>query len=354
MDESRLNFLSTDNSIDNINDAISNDTTSTVTRIDWKNQAIIGNFMPAIIKMENKEIHPDEIVDKSKESRLIHLATYYSYVNVVRTLIEVYKSNISVKNVYGHTPLHIICNNNRADSFLFSYFIKNDMIDINETDKTNVTPIFYAVMSKFNIGFMTLVDMGANIRHTDIYGNNILYIAMANNNKFALKFLLSNFDLNINKKFYNDTVSLADLFISNKDNSCLRYLIKYYYNEININSIYSCKKPANSFNFVNNFNYELLNTFYNLKSKDYMKLFKLHFNLYNLQISLYLIIKNMKRIYKIIFLWMYLLCLISFYMYLDNLISIKFDISYTVKIIRQLAVIGLIAYSLIWTFNIHK
>jgi len=88
--------------------------------LDWKNEVINGNFMPVIMKLIRNEIDSDCIVDHQTGNRILHFAVYYGCLNVVRVLIEKYNSNINVRNNFGHTPFHILCNQTNLNLHLFA------------------------------------------------------------------------------------------------------------------------------------------------------------------------------------------------------------------------------------------
>jgi hypothetical protein len=66
---------------------------------------------------------------------------------------------------------------------------------------------------------------------------------------------------------------LSDILITNKNNSITKFLVKYFNEEINLNSIHTCKKSLLNFPFYNIFNYELLNTLYFYKTKNFFNFF---------------------------------------------------------------------------------
>ena len=103
----------------------------------------------------------------------------------------------------------------------------------------------------------------------DRYANPLTYFAIANNNKFALTYLLFNKNFNVNDTYYNHSSVLSDILITNKNNSITKFLVKYFNKEITLKSIHTCKKSILNFPIYNVFNYELLNTLYFYKTKSF-------------------------------------------------------------------------------------
>jgi hypothetical protein len=329
-------------------------------RVSWKKEALGGNFMPAVVKLDRKELHQDDIVDPVTENRLLHLSVHYSYYNVTRALVELYNADINIKNTHGHTPLHIICNQEFPDLYLFSYLVKNDLINIDMADITNVTPLFYTIMSRFHLGMLALIHNRADVRHVDNFGNTIFYMALANDNKFAVKFLLHHFDyFSLNHSYYKDKVSLSDLFISCKDSSLLKHVLKYHEGNININSVISCLKPKEKFDYYNVFNYELLNTFYSYKTRDFLGVFKIlkgyRYKLYNLKFLANMLVQNTAKWVKMIMILLYFIFLTFVYIqyevdYVGDSDLLSFDS--ILVIFRLMNTVGIFAFFVMWALKL--
>lgn len=313
--------------------------------VNWKNESLKGNFMPAILKLERNEINVDDSVEELNHNKLIHLAVGYSYLNVTRCLLEKFSGTLNIKNGHGHTPLHVLCNSLTHDYYLFSYLIKNDTLVLNPIDNTGVTPIFYSIMSKFNLAFLTLAYLKSDLNHLDGFGNNIFYVALSSDNKFALKFLLFHMPLlNINKAFYKNELKLSDVLITTKNKSCTKHFAKYLHNELHLITIDSCKKLLDNFKFYNKFNYDLINTVYYYKSRNYFSFIKAllrrekpnrhyyTYRFYNLYFMIYhLILKNTDVFFKYLFLFLYnfLICYFLYHLFLIN--TKRLDSGFTIK-----------------------
>jgi hypothetical protein len=293
--------------------------------ISWRTEALQGNFMPAAVKLDRKEINSEEIVDKITENRLIHLAVNFSFLNVTRSLLELFNCDLNSRNAAGQTALHLVCNNPSKDAYLLSYIMKQENLNYDACDKSGLTALFYAVMNNFNIAIMGLAHLKSNLSHVDNFGNNALYFAINCDNKFALKFLLRHLPgCDINQTYYNKSASLADILITNRNKSCSKYLIKHMHNELNLSSIQACQRGLERFNVYNKFNYDLLNTLYFYKTRDYKgflmaligkenqnvnnqtRQFVYTYKLYNLYVFLYdLVIGNTGKITKMFIMWLY-------------------------------------------------
>jgi ankyrin repeat protein len=322
---------------DESENSLNNNNTQTQTEIDWKKEALIGNFMPATVKLHRKEIDVNEVIDPSNENRLIHLSVDISYLNVTRCFLEIFEADINSKNSFGQTPLHMICNSQSKDAFLFSYLIKNDHIQIDAVDKSGFTPMFFSVMNNFNVATLALANLKADLAHLDNFGNNLTYHAIINGNKFALNFLMRHLDsADLNTKFYKGDASLADVLITSRLNGMTRHLVKYHHNEINLSSIESCRKALSQFPHYNKSNYDVLNTLYNYKTNNIFGMLKALFKkessntsdthgytlkFYNLKLFLYdLMLNNTKSYVKYSAIFFYLFTMLYFTFSLNILI----------------------------------
>ena len=241
---------------------------SAVTEVDWKREAMIGNFMPATVKLHRQEININDVIDTNTESRLIHLAVSYSFLNVTRCFVEIFGCDINAKNAYGQTALHLVCNNPSKDTFLFSFLIKNDNILLDEADNSGFPPLFYAVMNNFNIAILALAKLKCDLSHVDNMGNNAVYHSIISGNKFAFNFFMRHVDKsNVNESFYKGEAFLSDVLVTSRMSCIVKHLVKYYHDEIDLKTIESCRKALEQFPHYNKFNYDLLNTLYYYKTR---------------------------------------------------------------------------------------
>lgn len=308
--------------------------------ISWRREASIGNFMPAVVLLDRKELMVNEPIDIISENRLVHLAVSFSYLNVTRCLLELFNCDINIRNAGGQSALHIACNNPSQDAYLLSYLLKNDLLQVNVTDHSGLTPIFYSVLNKFNIALLALTYLKSNLTHIDNFGNNIFYFSLTSDNKFAMKFLLRHFPANniINQSYYKNQATLADVLITTKNTSCTKHLVKYYYKDLSLESLISCKKNLDKFNVYNKFNYDMLNTLYYYKTKDFVGFFRALFRkdrsecedhcysykLYNFSLMIFdYLIPNTRNILKIAMLCAYIVMLSKFFSLLLDISNSK-------------------------------
>lgn len=303
--------------------------------VSWRDEALKGNFMPAIVLLKRNKIQVNEISDFKSESRLIHQAVLYSYLNVSRTLIEKFNSDVNIKTKLGHSPLHTISNNTTKDLFLLCYFLNLNQINIDSEDNSKVTPLFYASLTNFNEAVVGLVSKGANLSHVDAFGNTISYLCLVSGNLFAMRLAQAhdiNFD--INRTYQNNGTTLSEVLISAKDTSICKYLMEYNYKEVSTSSIISSNKSKETFKELNVFNYELMRTVYFYKC---YWVFSLLFLIYKILCGSYmyksymfsfmvynLIVKEIRLIYKYLILIIYAYMLITLnFDYLKRLIDLQ-------------------------------
>ena len=241
--------------------------------IDWKNEAIRGNCLPAIIKVIRNEIDVDTVIDLQNGNKLLHYSVYYGHLNVTRILIEKFNSNINVRNKFGHTPLHMICNQTPVNMHLFAYLVNNDKINLDSLDKTNVGCVSFAINSHFNLGFLYLANKGVQLYSSDIYSNNLLYWVLGSDNLFVLKYLITHMNFDINCSFYNNSKTVIEFMISTGHRKCTDYIMKYHFEKINLYSLFEGIKK-DKFSFYNQSNYEKIRTIYAYRTNSFLMLLK--------------------------------------------------------------------------------
>ena len=235
----------------------------------WREQALKGNFMPAMIMLEQNKINVNEIVEPINQETLLHLAARFQFFNVTRTLIEKFNADINIKNISGYSLLYLIVSSNARNLVHFNYLINQPNLEIDIVDKFGMSPLAHSIMTNFHFPFLYFINAGLLNKIKDIYGNPVIYFALTNNNKFALSYLVNNKKFDFSNKFFNNSQTLGDILIGNEYNSITKFIVKYYSDQIDLNNIISCRKNILSFNAYNIYNYELLNTLYYFKTKNY-------------------------------------------------------------------------------------
>ena len=252
----------------------------------WKEECIKGNLMPGIMMLEQKKINVDDEVSSTNGNTLLHYAANYGFYNVIRSLVEIYHADINKQNKYGYTPFFYIVSNLDTNIFNFQYFVKLKNIKYDIKDKNGLNILIHSILTDFYYAFLYFSYEGLIEKYNNEKNlNPIIYFSIINNNKFALAYLLLKKNCNINDTYYNNTAVLSDILITNKYSSITKFLVKYFNEEINLNTINTCKKGLLNFPFYNLFNYELLNTLYFYKTNNYFKfliaLFKKSETIYN-------------------------------------------------------------------------
>ena len=238
--------------------------------VNWRQECINGNLMPGVLLVEQNKISVNEVVNPENGNTLLHYACNFGFYNVIRTLIEKFNADINVKNKLGYTPMFLIVSNTDTNIFNFQYCVKTEKIDYSLYDINGLNFLVHSIITNFHYAFLYFCYL--NLTHeskNDKYANPLIYFAITNNNKFALIYLLFNKNSNINDTYYNNTSFLSDILITNKNNTITKFLVKYFNEEISLKSIHTCKKSILNFPFYNVYNYELLNTLYFYKTKNY-------------------------------------------------------------------------------------
>ena len=240
--------------------------------VDWKSQCIKGNLMPGILLLDEKRLNVNAVVNPENGNTLLHYAANYGFYNVIRALVEIYHADINIQNYLGYTPIYYIVSNTDANIFNFQYMAKLKDINYNLEDLNGLNILVHSIITNFHYAFLFFSHLGLIENHKhDKYSNPLIYFAIVNNNKFALSYLLLNKKFNINDRYYNNTSVLSDVLITNKNTSITKFLVKYFNEEIQLSTIHTCKKSILNFPFYNVYNYELLNTLYFYKTRNYLR-----------------------------------------------------------------------------------
>ena len=238
----------------------------------WREECLKTNLMPGIIMLEQKKIKVDEEVNPSNGNTLLHYAASFGFYNAIRALIEIYNADINNQNKIGYSPLFYIVNNNDTNIFNFQYFVKLKKINFELIDNNHLNILVHSMITHFHYAFLYFSYHGLIEKyHGDIYDNPLIYFSIIYNNKFSLSYLLLKKACDVNATYFNKSAILSDILINNKHNSITKFLVKYFNEEINLQSINSCKKGLLNFPSYNIFNYELLNTLYYFKTNNYIK-----------------------------------------------------------------------------------
>ena len=240
----------------------------------WKEECIKSNLMPGIIMLEQKKINVDEEVNPTNGNTLLHYAAYFGFYNAIRALIEKYNADINKQNKFGYSPLFYIVNNSDTNIFNFQYLVKLKKISLELIDNNNLNILVHSIITHFDYAFLYFSYHGLIEKYQgDKYENPLIYFSIINNNKFVLSYLLFKKNCDVNALYFNKSTNLSDILITNKYNSITKFLVKYFNEEINLDSINTCKLGLKNFYYYNIYNYELLNTLYFFKTNNYFKFF---------------------------------------------------------------------------------
>ena len=295
-----------------------------IEKVEWKKEALKGNFMPAVIMLEQNKINVDDIVEENNQETLLHLAGRFTFYNVIRVLLEKFHANINKKNKNGHTLLFLLVSTTNFNIINLSYLLQQKNLEIDIYDNYSMNPLDHAVITSFHYAFLFFVNEGLIEKHIDNYGNPLLYFSIVNNNKFAFIYLIYNKKNEINSKYFNNTKILSDVLICNIYNSLSKFIVKYLNKEVDLSSIKSCRYNIREFNNYNIYNYEILNTLYYYKKRDYSGFisalikksnieneqnkgdFGYYYKYINLRFMLYnLILPSISSLHKILFFFIY-------------------------------------------------
>ena len=98
---------------------VQNDSNNESKEIDHNSEALLGNFAPSIVLLNENKININDSYNKEGDS-LLHLACQFLDYNVIRILIEKFGANINLKNKSDKTPFYMVCNNRKYDPEIIS------------------------------------------------------------------------------------------------------------------------------------------------------------------------------------------------------------------------------------------
>ena len=306
-----------------------------IKQINHKVEAINGNFMPSAILLERKKIDVNESID-SDGNTLLHLAIKYCYLNVIKTLIELFNADINHKNNLGETPFHLICSNEKKDLFVSSYFLNLENTNFDSKDNNGVTPLFKCIINEYTNMFYSLVYLQCNLNNKDNEGKNIFHYCLEYDNIKIFKFIIKHLGV---KTFKESIPNFTDYLISLSGSKCCKYLLKYYFDSI---FDYMTKpRDLSTYQRYNKFNYELLCTAYRYKTKRFYLAFvytlflpRCHsFKLYNLLYLLkyHYISKEISTIFKRRCIGLYAILsstVFSYLYFVINTVTLKFNFDF--------------------------
>ena len=164
---------------------------------------------------------PNTIQGEEGET-LLHLACRNGHFDIVRTLIEVYSCDISIKNKLGNSPLDVACANNQFR--VVFYFCEHHKLDnaLQTACQAGFLPIVklifcYMVFSKNKPKFI--------LKQSIYQDNMIIFQHAANDHKFV-----DSYGTSINKKWYGIIESCLLLACSNGH----LHVLKIFLEEIQI------------------------------------------------------------------------------------------------------------------------
>ena len=92
--------------------------------VNWKEQCIQGNLMPAVLLLDEGKISVNDIVNPENGNTILHYAANFGFYNVIRALIEKFGADVNIQNKLGYTPFYYIVSTTDINFFNFHYFIK--------------------------------------------------------------------------------------------------------------------------------------------------------------------------------------------------------------------------------------
>ncbi|CAL8124415.1 unnamed protein product [Orchesella dallaii] len=153
------------------------------------------------------------ICDKREETVLHKIVETHispeAYHRVLLALREKGFEHINKPNFKGVIPLHCAVENVnvlKETLQVFKTCVEAD-VDFNDVDNAGDSVLFYAIRGRRSAPVIQmLIDFGADLNHANKRGKNVLHICTKYGNYDALKYLLDNYPLDVNK---DDAIALS-------------------------------------------------------------------------------------------------------------------------------------------------
>jgi len=124
------------------------------------------------------------------ENTILHFASIYNRINLVKQLIEQHNMKAKDKNIDGMSAYIIAAKNGNYE--IVKYFIENQMVDINEMDDENNNALIYASYFDDNATVVEyLISKNININQKNKLGKTALDIATSNKSHSIINIIKS-------------------------------------------------------------------------------------------------------------------------------------------------------------------
>ncbi|XP_071115744.1 putative ankyrin repeat protein RF_0381 [Haliotis cracherodii] len=123
-------------------------------------------------------------------------------------------ANLSLSDVTGDNILHLACNGENVD--IVKYVLTQNIVDINSRDADEWTPVMATAYNGDKGVFDVLVEAGADLSLLNNNEEDIFYLACEGGNVEIIKYLLTQGNVDINRKQYGSTTVMEAALANNK------------------------------------------------------------------------------------------------------------------------------------------
>jgi ankyrin repeat protein len=247
-------------------------------------------------KRLNKDI--DVNFQDEYKNTLIHYAIIFNQEEIIKLLLS-YECKIDYIDIDGKSILHYPIKFGYNNILKIMLDNSKDIIGMsiyNIKDKTNNTPLHYAVLYNNSVALNVLLDIDSNINTANDEGNTPLHIAVYNNNIDNINLLLKNKDIQVNL-LNNNGLSVFHIAVIKRYIDILKIFI--YDKTFNINVI-ETKYNMTPLMYLLDINYlniiiEMLNNGALLSYQDIYGNNILHHCLIENKLDMFIFLKNYKN-----------------------------------------------------------
>ncbi|CDW85580.1 ankyrin repeat protein [Stylonychia lemnae] len=148
--------------------------------VNYKQRILDGSFLPSMLLLQKKIIKADDVIDPNQGLKLLHFACYFGKIKPIKSLVEIYKTDINTIDYRGQTPLHVATVSGELAPVLYICSQSESIKDAK--DNALMTPLMNTVSSNHEASFVYLhFKENCDLKNVDLNGQTLLHLAARQN-----------------------------------------------------------------------------------------------------------------------------------------------------------------------------